>query len=57
MTDLEDAFARACNAEVRHLELCGAYDRGEPVGLALRQAELDWIKAKNAAAALESAAS
>jgi hypothetical protein len=57
MTELSEARVVERAAAARHERLCQRYDRGEQVLVALRQADLDWIRAKNALAALESAAS
>jgi hypothetical protein len=57
MSELSEARAREVSLGARHERLCRKFDRGEDVSFALRQAEIDWIRAKNALAALESAAS
>lgn len=53
MTQLSEARAVERSAAARHERLCMAYDRGEPVNVALAQADHDWIRAKAAVAALE----
>lgn len=53
MTELSEARAVERAAAARHERLCKAYDRGEPVQFALGQADVAWVRAKNALAALE----
>jgi hypothetical protein len=56
MTELSEARAVERSLAARHERLCQAYDRGEPVQFALGRADVEWIRAKNRVADLESQA-
>lgn len=55
MTELSEARVVERSASARHERLCAAYDRGEPVTEALRQADVAWLRAKARVAQLEPA--
>ena len=57
MTDLEDAIAREHAADVMHLRLCEAFDRGEQVAGLAQHAHLEWMRAKDHLAMVASAES
>ena len=57
MSALSEARAREVSAAAHHERLCKAFDRGEPVKVALEQAYWVWARAKGAVADLERAAS
>lgn len=53
MTQLSEAKAREISAAARHERLCAAYDRGEPVKVALSQAHAEWVRARIAVSEAE----
>lgn len=48
MSALSEARAREVSAAAQHERLCKAFDRGEPVKVALEQAYWAWARAKAA---------
>lgn len=53
MSAISEARAREVSAAAHHERLCKAFDRGEPVKVALEQAYWAWNRAKSAVADLE----